>query len=78
MITIAFKTTEEQEAFIRQQAEARETSVSEIIREAISGMRKKRRCRVTGQPGRVIVHAPPGTPIVTTAEVKAIEDEYYR
>ena len=78
MVTIAFKTTDEQEAFIRQQAEARKTSVSEVIREAIAGLRKKRRCRITGRPGRVIIVAPPGTPKITDEELNAIEAEYYQ
>jgi len=48
MVTISFTTTEEQAAFIRQQARARKCSMSEVIREAIAAMQKKHRRRITG------------------------------
>ena len=78
MVTIAFKTTEEQETFIRQQAEARKTSVSEVIRGAFAALRKKSRPRLGGRPGRALVFMPPGTPKITDADLDAAEEEYYQ
>jgi len=78
MITIAFKTTEEQEEFIRQQAEARKTSVSEVIRSAIAAMRKKRRCRIVLRPGNVVIYPPPDSRTITDEDLKAAEEEYYQ
>ena len=78
MTTIAFKTTLEQEAFIRQEAAARKTSMSAFIRRAIDAMQPKHGCKITGRPGRVVIVPPPGTPMTTDADLQAEDEEYYQ
>ena len=46
MNTIAFKATDELEAFIRQQAATRKTSVSQYIRGVFEALKPKRACKV--------------------------------
>ena len=78
METIAFKTTDGD--FIRQQAAARKTSVSEFIRATIAALKPKQACKITGRPGRVIIVHPPGAKKITDADLDAamanMDEEY--
>jgi len=47
MKTIAFRVTDELEAFIRQQAAMRKTSISEYIRSVFEALKTKRARRAT-------------------------------
>ena len=74
MITIAFKATEDLNTFIRQQATARNTTISDFIRDTFEAMRPKRGCKIVKRNGFFVVVHPPGTPQTTDADVRAAED----
>ena len=76
MTTIAFKTTLEQKAFIREQAEARNTSISAFIRAAIDKMKPRQRSRIVRKNGHLVVMLPPGCRPITDADLAAEEEEY--
>jgi len=80
VITIAFKATEDLNDFIRSQATAKNTTISDFIRGTFEAMRPRKRCKITGRPGRVVIVPPPGTPPLTSemikAEMERMDDEY--
>jgi len=74
MTTIAFKVTEDLNTFIRQQATARNTTISDFIRGTFEAMRPKRGCKIVKRNGYLVVEHPPGTPQITDADIRAAED----
>ena len=76
MNTIAFKASDELEAFIRQQAATRNTSISEYIRTTFEQMKPKRGSRIIKRNGRYVACLPPGCRPITDEDVRAEEEEY--
>ena len=77
MVTASFKLTEDQMRRLRDNAHAKRMSLSDYVRTTLLPPAKKKKCRVTGRPGRVIIKHPPDTAPITDADLDAAEEEYY-
>jgi hypothetical protein len=75
MPIVAIRVTALQARELRAKARQRKLTVSDYLRNlAFPEKKPAGRWKITGRPGRMILIPPPGTPPITDAEIKAIEE----